>query len=165
MEFDSLDFLTNFSRTLLQATNPAGDRLWVFNAPENPLDQLLKLSGAKEAVATANWSEGHVAEISVPSQMAFDSSNRRISTGWQLHLRMNLARRDSVRLAFFTTVSECDMLPGRRLTNVLTDVQVRTNVYFGARVTVPTNGAVLLLSGRTNSEGKYFGALLSPLLP
>jgi len=70
-----------------------------------------------------------------------------------------------VRLIFFTTVSERDKARIRWVSNVVTEVQVRTNAYFGARVTVPTNGTVFLLSGRTNAEGKYFGALLSPSLP
>ena len=172
MELDSLDFLTNFSRAFLQATNPTGDRFWVFDAPENPLDKLLNMAEARHvpearpvSALDVLWREGHSAEISVQDQIPIGFSNQFVSVGWRLNLWMSLAQKDSVRLAFFTTASERDKARSRWVSNILMEVPVVTNAYFGARVTLPTNGTVFLLSGRTNAEGKYFGALLSPSLP
>jgi len=93
MELDSLDFLTNFSKTLCRPRIPPviGSG---FQRLREPLDKLLKLPDTEE-VSTLNVTsrEGNQAEISVQDQIPIGFSNQVVSVGCGSIFWMNRAQK------------------------------------------------------------------------
>jgi hypothetical protein len=165
-EFDSLDSLTNLPRALLQATNLSGDRLWVFNKQEKLAEKVRSWTGVETIdMPGMTWNENNQAQLSTHDVLPLGFTNQTVRVGWWIDARVSRAAANSLRLTFFATANEKDKTRMRWISNTVTEIGLRTNTWFGARVTVPEGGSVFLLSGRTNGEGKSFGAVLSPSLP
>lgn len=166
IELESLSSLTNFAPARLQATNQAGDRIWTFMEEANPAEKFRIWPGMREvSTSGVTWNEGNQAQLSAQNAFPLGFTNRTVTVGWWLDLWVHRVDLNSLRLTFFTTASEIDKTRMHWVSNTVTEIGVQTNAWFGAHVTVPMGGSVFVLSSRTNLDGKYIGALLSPTLP
>ncbi len=144
-------------------TNASGEALFVFN--DLSFEAALKATPGVQVLTTPrmNVANGMQSQMAITQSAAIGSGTNVTfqPVGWWLDV-WPFARGRAVELACFLTSTERALRETGNDESLRREAFIRTNVAFGARVMVPTNGLVFLLSRSTNQKGKVLGALLSP---
>ena len=117
------------------------------------------------SVPSMSWSEGRQAQMSVRDSVTIGTStNLHLGeVGFWLDAWIASGSARSSELTCFLTVNERVFRRGNSPdVEAVSEIFLRTNAAFGARVKVPERGAVFLISSQTNQNGKLVGAILTP---
>jgi hypothetical protein len=165
-EFNSLSSVSNLSPALRQATNQSGDQVWIFAAHQDPMPTMQTGIGMKEvATSSMSWLARNQAQMAWTETVPAGFSNQTVTVGRWLDLWVDRTDKNSSRLTFFSRDTQQDRTKLRWLNESELEIGVHTNSWFGAAVSVPMNGSLLVISGRTNLQGKHVGVHLSPTFP
>jgi hypothetical protein len=143
-------------------TNAGGDRMWVGDQADL-IDMTNRAHGDVRLLPTLTMSDGMEGQmVMVDYRVVGPVSNAPMPIGIWLNVWPRVHSKGMGLTAFYTH-SELIRRPiySADKRRIGTDVFVVTNVAFGARTDVPAAASVLLLSGKTNSQGKILAALIS----
>jgi len=151
-------------------TNTAGARAFVIQNGARVREELLATASAGKPAYNVMSSpriitaEGVQAQFAITHNVFIGSPSRiqQANAGWWIDVWPRTSGR-AIDLTCFLTQTERALQrvspPNAEVTNI---AFLRTNVSLGARVRVPENGSLFLLSPSTNTNGFATGILLSP---
>lgn len=144
-------------------TNRSGEALFVF--PTSEFAQVLRKTPGVQVLSMPRMSvgDGMQAQMAITDKAAIGTGTNMTFgwVGWWMDIQPSV-RGSAVDLACFITSAERAFRETGGDESSQRQAFIRTNVAFGVRVTVPTNGTLFLLSHSTNQNGKVLGAALSP---
>jgi hypothetical protein len=138
------------------ATNEAGDRVLALSEASTA-ERLLTMRGARILAAPQlGTADGMHSQVSFSSPSA-GASGEPVNLGWWVHV-VSRVRREELDLSCYIVGTEQNT---NGLSAAGTSPAFVTNLTLGARAVVGTNGGVLLVSARTNANGRVTAALVS----
>ena len=139
-----------------QATNSDGTRVWVLSVAE-----LAKFKQQLSATGVSSLNEARVTTLDGRRAQIFSGGSPPAGTNTGipscgLDLTPKLIR-DSFRLTLGVTATEFVLSANPPV------YDLRTNICAALRVMVENSGAVLVISGKTNANGHFYGIIVSPV--
>ncbi|HWN94703.1 MAG TPA: hypothetical protein VNT99_06710 [Methylomirabilota bacterium] len=147
-------------------TNRAGAKIFIVTSDAKEFEERLRKTTGIGVLSRPRMTVGDGMQAQMASYMSMALGRGTNLTphnvGWWLEA-LPVVRAESVELNCFLTGTERAFRRVNADDRVVSDETfLRTNVAFGARVQVPTNGSLLMIASGTNQNGKVIGALLTP---